>query len=268
MSAREEPVDIVVEERRLAGTLITPDKRIPGFLFVHGWADSQKRYLVRAREIAALGCVCLTFDLQGHAETEHDQDNVTREDNLKDVLAAFDLLAKHEAVDRNKIGVIGTSYGGYLAAITTQLRPVRWLGLRVPALYLDEDWNTPKSQLDKKKIATYRRGPVGPGENRALSACARFKGDVLIVESEKDDIVPHPTITNFREAFENAHSLTYRVIADADHALSEQNWQEAYTSTLLNWATEMVVGSREEGDTPQALTEMRPGPTRGPPKPA
>ena len=36
-----------------------------GVLFVHGWGGSQQQYLARAREIAALGCVCLTFDLAG-----------------------------------------------------------------------------------------------------------------------------------------------------------------------------------------------------------
>ena len=265
MSTREEPIDIAVGERRLAGTLLTPGRRVPGFLFVHGWAGNQQQYLVRAREIAALGCVCLTFDLQGHAETEHDQDNVTREDNLRDVLAAYDLLAKNPGVDRERIAVVGSSYGAYLAAIATELRAVRWLGLRVPALYLDEEWTTPKQKLNKSEIASYRRGPVKPGQNRALSACAAFKGDVLVVESEHDDIVPHPTVTNYREAFEKAHSLTYRVIADADHGLSDQAWQEAYTSILLNWATEMVVGAREAGGTPQTHTDMRPGPQRGPP---
>lgn len=262
MSTREEPADVVVGGRRLAGTLLTPDKRLPAFLFIHGWAGNQGQYLRRAREIAALGCMCLTFDLQGHADTEGDQGTVTREDNLADVLAAYDLLAGKPGVDPRRIGVIGSSYGAYLAAIAADQRPVRWLGLRVPALYLDEEWTVPKQKLDKTKIATYRRGLVRPEENRALSACAGFKGDVLIVESEHDKIVPHPTVTNFREAFENAHSLTYRVIAGADHALSEQPWQEAYTSILLNWATEMVIGAREEGDAPQVHTDARPGPTR------
>lgn len=262
MTIREEPIELDVGARRLAGTLISPGERLPGLLLVHGWGGDQTQYLARAREIAALGCLCLTFDLHGHAETREDQDKVSRQDNLADVLAAYDRLAGHPMVDTDAIGVVGSSYGGYLAAILTSLRPVRWLGLRVPALYLDEDWAVPKAKLDKRRIASYRRGPVAPEDNRALAACAAFRGDVLIVESERDDIVPHPTITNFREAFEGARSLTYRAIAGADHSLSERRWQEAYTSILLSWATEMVVGERAGADTPQVLTEMRPSPRR------
>ena len=220
-----------------------------------------------ARAIAALGCVSLTFDLRGHAQTEPLQETVTREDNLRDIVAAYDALAGQPAVDKSAIAVVGSSYGGYLAAILTTLRPVRWLALRAPALYKDDDWALPKQQLNKRELAVYRRGPVSTEENRALRACAAFEGDVLIVESEHDEIVPHPVIANYVSAFEKAHSLTYRVIAGADHGLSEESWQQAYTSLLVTWATEMVLGAREGGAAPEAHTLLRPSPKRGPPRP-
>ena len=89
-----------------------------------------------------------------------------------------------------------------------------------PALYKDEDWALPKRGLDREELAAYRRSPVGAAENRALGACAAFEGDVLVVESERDDVVPHQAIANYVAAFERAHSLIYRVIAGADHGLS------------------------------------------------
>jgi pimeloyl-ACP methyl ester carboxylesterase len=214
-------------------------------LFVQGWGSGQEQYLPRAREIAALGCLGLTFEPRGVARHDAQHETVTREDNLRDVLAAYDLLANQRAVDTSAIGVVGASYGAYLAAILTSLRPVRWLALRAPALYKDEDWDSPKRRLDRDELAAYRRRPLDPEENRALRACASFEGDVLIVESERDHIVPHPAIANYLAAFGKAHSLTYRVIESADHALSEERWQQAYTSLLVNWATEMVLGARE-----------------------
>lgn len=247
MTTHDETIDIAVDGQRIAGTLVTPAAAIPGFLFIHGWNGSQEQYLARAREVAALGCVCLTFDLRGHAETDSQFETVTREDNLRDVLAAYDRLAGRPDVDPAAIAVVGSSYGGYLAAILTSLRPVRWLGLRVPALYKDEDWDVAKRRLDRDALSTYRRSPVDAGENRALRACAAFRGDVLIVESEHDDIVPHPVIANYNAAFGKARSLTYRVIEGADHGLSEEPWQQAYTSLLVTWATEMVLGAREAG---------------------
>src|SRR4051812_6159385 len=154
-------------------------------------------------------------------------------------------------VDRASIAVVGSSYGAYLAAILTESRPVRWLALRVPALYRDEDWSLPKQQLRKYGLDAYRRRTIGPDENRALGACAAFRGDVLIVESEHDHIIPHPVIANYMAAFERAHSLTYRVISGADHGLSEERWQGAYTTLLVAWVTEMVLGARGGSDSPQ-----------------
>src|SRR3954454_3711882 len=250
MTTRDEAIEIAVDHQRIAGTLVTPGTLIPGVLFVHGWGGTQEKYLGGAHQIATLGCVCLTFNLRGHGETEPQHETVTREDNLRDLLAAYDVLARQPIVDRASIAVVGSSYGGYLAAILTSLRPVRWLALRVPALYKDEDWALPKQQLKKYGLAAYRRLAISPDENRALGACAAFRGDVLIIESEHDDIIPHPVIANYMAAFEKAHSLTYRVIEGADHGLSEEPWQQAFTTLLVTWATEMVLGAREGAAAP------------------
>src|SRR5215212_4075149 len=100
MTTRDEAIDIAVDDQRIAGTLVTPDTLIPGVLFVHGWGGSQQHYLARGRQIAALGCVCLTFNLRGHGETEPQHDTVTREDNLRDLVAAYEVLASQRMVDK------------------------------------------------------------------------------------------------------------------------------------------------------------------------
>jgi pimeloyl-ACP methyl ester carboxylesterase len=258
MPTRDKRIDIEVDGQHIAGTLIAPATTIPGVLFVHGWGGSQEQYVTRAREIAALGCVCLAFDLRGHARTEPQQETVTREDNLRDVLAAYDCLVKHPAVDGSAIAVVGSSYGGYLAAILTTRRAVKWLALRVPALYEDAGWELPKKRLHKASdLQAYRRRHVRAQEDRALRACAAFKGDVLVVESEHDDVVPHPAIESYLEACKHAHSLTYRVIEGADHGLTQHPAQRAYTALLVNWFTEMVFGARSGGTA--ALASGRAG---------
>ena len=82
---------------------------------------------------------------------------------------------------------MGSSYGGYLAALLTALRPVKWLALRVPALYKDSDWSVPKLRLRTEQgLVQFRQQPVRTDESKALRACSAFAGDVLIVESEHD----------------------------------------------------------------------------------
>lgn len=73
-----------------------------------------------------------------------------------------------------------------------------------------------------------------------------FRGDVLVVESEHDVLVPHPVIDSYVAAFIRPRSLTARVIAGADHALTDAKHQRDYTVLLINWLTEMIVGARAD----------------------
>ena len=265
MPTREEEVIIHAEGRPIAGTLVSPSTLIPGVLFVHGWGGGQEQYIARAREIAALGCVCLTFDLSGHADTLPMQETVSRENNLADVLAAYDTLVRQRGVDPSSFAVVGSSYGGFLAAILTTRRPVRWLALRVPALYMDTGWELPKVQLHQDQdLGAYRRRFVPAADNRALRACKAYRGDVLLIESERDDTVPHAVINSYKEALIRPRSMTYRMISGADHGLSDPAAQRAYTALLVSWMTEMVQGARgstaTQAQTPGSLPEAPPRP--------
>ena len=244
MAATSTFIELLVNDEAIAGTLLAPEPRMPGILFVHGWGGSQERDMQRGRHIAGLGCVCLTFDLRGHEKTQLQKQTVTRAHNLEDMLVAYDHLVQHPATDPERIAVIGTSYGGYLATILTTLRPVRWLAMRVPALYWDHEWEVPKQRLNREQLMAYRQTLLGPRDNQALAACSTFTGDVLIVESEHDEHVPHTTIMNYRSSFRRAHSMTHRIIDGADHGLSTEHCQQAYTSILTAWISEMIIGDR------------------------
>jgi pimeloyl-ACP methyl ester carboxylesterase len=260
MPTRDEPVYMRVEEEHILGTLISPGSLLPGVLFVHGWGGDQRQYVARARELATLGCTCLTFDLRGHAQTQARREFVSREDSMRDIVAAYDFLAAQRNVDSDSIAVVGSSYGGYLAALLTALRPVKWLALRVPALYKDSEWSVPKLRLrSEQDLEKYRRQPVGPEESKALRACRAFTGDVLIVESEHDTVIPHQVIVNYREACISARSLTYRLIEGADHGLSNEAWKAAYTLLLVNWFGEFVFGTRASEATPPVSTPSAAG---------
>lgn len=248
METTLETLELPVDGERLAATVLSPARRIPGVLFVHGWGGSQRHDLRRAREIAGLGCVCLTFDLRGHERTAALHETANREQNLADLLAAYDWLAARPDVDAESIAVIGISYGGYLAAILSTMRPVRWLALRSAALYPDEHWDLPKRELHRRSdLVAYRLQRIDPEANRALRACARFAGDALVVAAENDAVVPRPVTESFVTALgRGARSLTLRVVPDADHALTGKASQQAYTTHLVAWLTEMVVGARRD----------------------
>jgi len=236
MTVRTEPIDICVDDQVIAGTLFLPPNPVGKTLFAHGWGGSQQQYVRRASAVAELGYLCLTFDLRGHARREEQRETVSRADNLRDLVAAYDLLAAQPGVPSATIGFVGSSYGAYLGAIATSLRPVSWLALRAPALYKDDNWEIPKVQLHQDAdFAAYRTRAIDPEMNRALRACSAFCGAVLIVESEADQTVPHQVIVNYLRACRNAKSITHRVIEGADHGLSDDAWQRQSTLYLTDW---------------------------------
>src|SRR5690606_26379920 len=111
-------------------------------------------------------------------------------------------------------------------------------------LYWDEQWNLPKQQLDREQLMRYRQSLLGPMDNRALGACATFEGDVLIVESEHDEHVPHETIMSYRSACRKAHSMTHRIIDGADPGPSSELCQQPCTGILSRWISGMLIGDR------------------------
>ncbi|WP_076997453.1 response regulator [Variovorax sp. KK3] len=208
----------------------------PGLLLVPGWDDNHRdRYRALEQALCAAGFACRLVDVPNAEWSTAERAAVTREDNLRDVLAAFDALAAEPGVAGDAIGIVGVSYGAYLAALASRVRPLRWLALRAPALYRDEAWSQPKEKLDKEDLSVYRLLRLAPEENRALGACAAFRGDALLIGSGHDDIIPRPVIENYAGAFAAARSFELRMLDGADHALSHADWYEAYRRILFDW---------------------------------
>lgn len=232
-------VRIPIGRRRVRGKLLAPAvlaDRNPAVLFVHGWGGSQRRDIWKGRTLVELGCICLTFNLRGHGGTKAVRDRVTRAHSLDDVRAAYDFLIAQPGVDPEGVALVGSSYGAYIAVLVTAERKVRWLALRVPAIYKDEGFDRPKRQLNlEADLRAYRETALEPSDNRALRAASRFRDDVLIVESERDQVIPHQVTDNYLRAFGAAHSLTHRVIRGADHALDRDAWRRRYGRILRDW---------------------------------
>ena len=92
------------------------------------------------------------------------------------------------------MAVVGSSYGGYLAAILTSHAPGALArAARAGAVQGHRTGSCRSGSCTAQQdLDAYRRLPVRPEESRALRACAAFTGDVLIVESEHDLDRPAP----------------------------------------------------------------------------
>jgi pimeloyl-ACP methyl ester carboxylesterase len=229
-SVRPPSFDITIDSdgrrlaaRRMDGGDIATDK--PAILFLHGLHSDQTGYEPRAKAAASsLGAVCLTFDLGGHGRSDSDADSLSLRDHLHDAVAAYDALVASDGVNPERVGVCAASYGGYLAALLVAERPIRRLLLRAPALYADECLDVPLRQ----------RGTLGdvPSSSVALESLGRFDGEVLVVESGRDEVIPHAMVKAYLERCQHAG---HEIIAEATHRLADPAWEAQFVRLVLEW---------------------------------
>lgn len=236
-------IEFQVDGQTLRGKLFYPEKvkgKNPSVIFIHGWMTSYKGSIPRAEALVALGYICLIFDLRGHGESDGTLGEVTTQGSLQDAIAAYDYVATLPEVDRTKISVVGSSYGGYTAALLSNKRPVASLVLRVPAIYRNETFSKPKVREIRKDLTVFRQSTVVAKDNYALQAITHYKGNLLLIESEKDVLIPHQTIQNYRNAVVSPSEFTDIVMKAADHSLSRKKWKKEYIDILVDWFNKKV----------------------------
>ena len=238
-----QPVKIPVGGVEMNGNLFLSPKiegKVPAILHIHGWQSAQDRGFEISKLLAAMGFICLTFDMRGHGREEKspgELDKLSRKDFLDDVIAAYDFIAKQDGVDREDISVVGSSFGSYLAALLTKERKVSRLVLRVPADYPDEGFETPNVEtFEKSEGDGWWEKTKEWKETAALRALHEFRGPILLIESEKDEDIPPQTIKNYRNAVEEEGQVTYVLMKDAPHSLRDRpDLQRELEKIVVDW---------------------------------
>ena len=216
----------------------------PGLIFLSGWSPSRIGW--RPSNIYAglcakrLDCLCLTVSLRGMGSAG-DIATLTRADFLDDATAAYDFLAALEEVDRQRISVVGESFGSYLACVLSAERPVSALALRVPTDFPDAGFDdTPQERIAGLRSLDWKQQEHAHSESRALDAIHAFSGDVLIVASEHDSFVPLQTTRNYLASASDPSRLTYRLMRGARHGLVDPFRQIEYVRILFEWIAARV----------------------------
>ena len=97
----------------LAGWYL-PSRNGAGVIFTHGSSDDRRGLWPEARALAGAGYGALLFDWPGHGESGGAVSWGFPERAA--LVAALDLLAAQPEVDPGRLGVVGFSMGGYVAA--------------------------------------------------------------------------------------------------------------------------------------------------------
>src|SRR6202035_954766 len=126
---------------RLHGVVSVPEGVRPGerraaFLVLHGFGSNSESptCITPARVLNEFGFVTLRFDMRGCGKSEGEFGRVICLEQVEDTGNALDFLAKHPAVDPDRIGVIGSSFGGAVAVYAAGTNP------RIAAVVSNGGW--------------------------------------------------------------------------------------------------------------------------------
>ena len=111
---------------KLAGILHLPDKegKFPAVIRMHGYRSSKDGSSSKAFcESLEQDFVCLRFDFWAHNESEGDFVDLTVTEELDDARAAIEFISNLEQVDKERVGIEGSSLGGMIAIHTAANNP-------------------------------------------------------------------------------------------------------------------------------------------------
>jgi pimeloyl-ACP methyl ester carboxylesterase len=118
----------------LHGTLSIPEGPgpHPAVVLVHGSGAATRNIGFFASVYERLGIATLSFDKRGAGESTGNWKSAPFTDLAGDVLAAVALLKARDDIDGSRIGLDGSSQGGWVGAMAASMSPdVAWLQVRV-----------------------------------------------------------------------------------------------------------------------------------------
>lgn len=229
----EEKVELKVGKELLKGAMYLPQGKgpFPGVVFFHGLGSSRVRYLPMAQALAKKGIIALVFDFRGCGESEgvspYDQTPRMIIDDGKKIL---DFLLSQN-VDRKRIGIQGTSFGGYVALILVQdYNFIKSIVLRAPAALSDKDIDVNMGS----KIRGYFIKKENWIDSSSYNDLSNFRGHLLVLRSEKDELIPEEVVNKYYDVAVNAKERKLYVQKNAGHELNNNpiGLQEFYKRTI------------------------------------
>ena len=198
----QKPIEFYSEGVKLKGDLFLPDNLKPGesraaVVLCHGYTGVRNLYLPdNARALNKAGYVAMTFDYKGWGDSEGPRTRLAPWSRVADVQAALTFAGLQPEVDKDRLAIYGTSYGGatvvWAAAIDQRVKCVigvvgvghgrRWMrSVRRPDEFVDllarSEQDREKRVLTGKSEFVERTEVLVPDRQSAKLAAAARKNN-------------------------------------------------------------------------------------------
>ncbi len=205
-----------------------PQKKYPVILYVYGGPHSQmvqNTYLAQLRRwemyMAQRGYVVFVMDNRGTsnrgAEFEKAIYGQCGQAEMADQMAGMKWLMSHEWVDKDRIGVHGWSYGGFMTiSLITNFPDVFKVGVAGGPVI---DWKWYEVMYGERYMDNIHNNPEGFEKTSLINKAKDLKGKLLICQGAVDNVVvwEHPLSFVQECVKNNIHSIDYMPYPVAEH---------------------------------------------------
>ncbi len=242
------PVAFWSEGYKLIGNLHSPNEDAPGILLCHGISSSKdsEKWTTFARHLEDEGYASLRFNFRGcgwgDEWSEGDFQDTTLTSRVKDYKAALDFLGSTGKVNVNRLGVIGSSFGGCTIIAAHDPRPKAYVALSTPyrlgtnpemlknfqekGYYENPGADDPRmSRVNKTLFDDLKLYDMG-------EAVRRIEHPLLIIHGSKDKI----PVSDARRLYENASEpKRLEVIEGGSHSFVDTGHLGKVISLSIGW---------------------------------
>ena len=257
----ERPIVFYNQDQQINGILHSPvgyDAPRPAVAFFHGFTGTKvephRIFVKTARELAAIGFYVLRFDFRGSGDSEGDFSEMTIGGEVSDAIKSIDVLTAMPGVDTDRIGILGLSMGGCVAAFVSGRdarvkSTVMWAPLSDdPPDRKNEILERAKSTPTPEEIALANPNIVGKAFYEELSEISpsatlqAFTGALLVIHGSGDDVVPVSHGKRYYELMRGRDAPTELEIIDkGDHTFNTVASEQAVIAKSVEWFQRTLV---------------------------
>lgn len=226
-------IKIPLGRHHLSGVLHLPHENpCPVVVCSHGLLSSKDsdKYLLLAQMLNEAGIGVLRFDFMGCGGSPGSMRQTTVKSRIEDLAAAVRAVREHPAGRGQQIGLLGSSFGGYVSLFYAR---------EDPEIFATVCWATPSNMRDmltkKTRLKLYGLGEPFFKELKAetyIEAPAGI-GKVCIIHGDKDEVVPPTEAEELYQKSQEPKVLHY--LAGSDHRISDAGHRREAVQKSKDW---------------------------------
>jgi len=252
----QEPIVFRNHAQKIFGMLHIPESPhkppFPALVMLHGFTghkiEPHQLFVKAARRFASEGIMALRFDFRGCGESEGLFEELTIEGEISDALAALRFVRERKDVRGDRIGLLGNSLGGAIAASVAGMQEaeirclVLWSPVADPRQVFDAK-ATPEivQNLGKRPIHDYHGNALSQKfidelfAFKPLERVRSYSGPALIMHGDADKSVSPDNALLYEEVLSGRGPVELHMIRGSGHTFASIAWEAELFDTTTRF---------------------------------